>query len=83
MYSGYGIAFDKKGFWSFGNDEARNVVTFGVDCSSSFYTYNQKNDSSVLAEGGTFGINGSFGEPEKKFNINFSIAKAEFCLILH
>ena len=34
VYSGYGIAFDGKGFSSFGNDDARNVVIVGVDTSS-------------------------------------------------
>ena len=40
VYSGYGITFDGKGFWSFGNDDARNVVIFGVDTSSSSYIDN-------------------------------------------
>ena len=32
----------------------------------------------------TFGVNGSsIGAPEKKFNINFSIAKTKVCLSLH
>ena len=31
MYSGYGIAFDGAGSWDFGNDDARNVVIFGVN----------------------------------------------------
>ena len=37
----------------------------------------------VLGEGDTFGINGSFGAPEKKFSINFSKANTKFCLGLH
>ena len=40
VYSGYGIAFDGKGFWSFGNGYARNVVIFGVDTSSSSHIDN-------------------------------------------
>ena len=40
MYIGYGIAFDGKGFWSFSNDDARNVVIFGVDTSSSSHIDN-------------------------------------------
>ena len=83
MYTGYGIAFDEKGSWSFGNYEARNVVILSADISSSFYTYNQKNNFLILAEGGTFGINGKFSASEKTFNINFSIVKAELWLILH
>ena len=27
VYSGYGIAFDGEGEWSFGNDYDRNVIT--------------------------------------------------------
>ena len=31
MYSGYGIIFDSTGYWSFGNDIARNFIIFDVD----------------------------------------------------
>ena len=41
--SGYGIEFDGKVKWSFGNDDARNVMTFGVDNSSSSHTDNLNN----------------------------------------
>ena len=37
----------------------------------------------ILNEGDTFGINGSFGAPEKKFSINFSDANTKFSLSLH
>ena len=37
----------------------------------------------MLGEGPTYGINGSFGSPEKKFSINFSKANSKFCLCLH
>ena len=43
VYSGYGVAFDGKGEWSFGNDYARHKI-FGVDNSSSSHTDSQKND---------------------------------------
>ena len=66
VYSGYGIAFDGKGEWSFGNDYARNLIIFGVYNSSSSHADNLKNNFLVLGEGDTFGINGSFGAPEKK-----------------
>ena len=65
VYSGYEIAFDVNGERSFDNDFARNVVTFGVDNSSPFHTDNFKINFLVLGQGGTFGINGSFGVPEK------------------
>ena len=66
VYSGYVIAFDGKGDWSFGNDYARNVITFGVDNSSSSHADNLKNNFLILGEGDTFSINGSFAAPEKK-----------------
>ena len=59
MYSGYGITFDIAGSWSFNNDFVRNIITFGVDNSSSSQADNGKNK--LLGQGPTFGINGSFG----------------------
>ena len=82
VYSSYEKAFDGKCERSFGNDFARNVIMFGVDNSSSSHTENLKNYFLILFEGDTFGINGSFGAPEKKIDINFSQAKTklEFAL---
>ena len=37
----------------------------------------------MLDEGSTFGINGSFGSPEKKFSINFSKVNTKVWLSLH
>ena len=65
VYGGYRIIFDSEGEWSFGNDYARNVIIFGVNNSSSFHSDNHKNNFLILGEGPTFGINGSFGSPEK------------------
>ena len=65
-YSSYGIAFDGKGEWSFGNDFAENAIILGVENRSSSHSDNLKNDFLILGEGDTFGINGSFGGPEKK-----------------
>ena len=66
-YSSYGIAFDGAGSLNFVNDLAKNVAIFGVDSSSSYHTDNLKNNFRLLGEGPTYGINRSFGEPEKKF----------------
>ena len=66
MYSGYGIAFDGAGSWNLGNDFANNVAIFDVDNSSSSLIDNHKNTLLVLDEGPTYGINESFGSPEKK-----------------
>ena len=78
MHSGYGIAFDGKGTWSFGNGYDRNVVIFGVDNSSSSHMIIARIIFLLLGEGPTYGINGSFGSPEKKFSINFSKGKTKF-----
>ena len=39
-YYGYGIGFERKGTFSFGNGFGRNVIIFGVDMSSSPYIDN-------------------------------------------
>ena len=39
---GWGIVFDGKGIWSYDNDCARSVVSFGVDNTSSSHTDNNK-----------------------------------------
>ena len=83
MYSGYQIAFDKAGWRNFADDNARNVIIFGADNSSSSHADNRKNNYLVLGEGPTYGINGSFGATDKKFNTNFSKAKTIFCLRLY
>ena len=83
MFGGYGVVLDGKDMWSFGNDYTRNVIIFGADnCSSSHADY-CKNIFLVLGEGDTFGINGSFGVPEKKFSINFRKVKTRFDFSFH
>ena len=72
MFSGYGIAFDGRDWWSFGNGTARNVIIFGIDNSSSSNVGNLKNNFLILGLGPTFGINESFGSLEKKISINFT-----------
>ena len=83
IYNGWGIVFDEEGSWSFGNDFIRNVVTFGVDNSSSSHTYIQKNNSLVLGKGPTPGINNSTSAAETKSSINFGKENTKFYLSLH
>ena len=64
-------------FWY---DTARNVMIFGVDNSSLSHIDNCKNSFLILGLGPTFGINGSFGSPEKKNSINFTKPNTKFCL---
>ena len=63
--NGYGITFDSAGSWSFVNEFARNVIIIVVDSNSSFHSHNCKNNFLILGEVPTYGINGSFGLPEK------------------
>ena len=49
----------------------------------SSHSNNRNNNFLILGEGPTYGINESFGSPEKNFSINFSKANTECCLILH
>ena len=72
--------------WSFGNDFAINVIVFGVDNSSSsrISSHDKRNNSFLgLAKLSTDDINESISGAEKKFSVNFSKAKTEFCLSLH
>ena len=82
VYSGYRIAFDGKGEWSFGNDYAKNIISFSVDNSSSSHTDNCKSN---LISGKTpaISINGSLGSPDKIFGINFKKANTNIFFGLH
>ena len=43
-YYGYGIGFDRKWFFSTGDEVGRNVIIFGADMSSSSHTDNEKKE---------------------------------------
>ena len=49
-YSEYDIGFDKKGFFSIGDEVGRSVTIFGVDISSSPHIDNKKKDISILGK---------------------------------
>ena len=78
VYSGIEIALDGAGSWNLGNDDARNVVIYAVDKSSSSHADNLNNNFLVLGEGSKYGINGSYDVPEKTSGINFSKARTKF-----
>ena len=42
-HSGYGIGFDRKRFFSIGNEIGRNVIIFGVDMSRLQRLITEKN----------------------------------------
>ena len=66
MYSAYRLTFYDEDSWGFDDDTSRNVITFGVENSSSSHADNHKNIFLLLGEGLAFGINWRFGSPEKK-----------------
>ena len=71
-YSGYGIGFDRKGEFSFGNGFGRNCIIFGVDMSSSVHVDNKKNDILILSKGPTQGLDGTTLTAEILYSINFT-----------
>ena len=80
VYSRYKITFASGGKMNFDNDTAINVIIFGVVNSSSCHL---KNNILMLDKRPPFGINESFGAPEKKLDTNFSNAKTKICLNLN
>ena len=82
-YSGYGIGFDRHGSFSFpGTGLGRNVITFGVDMSSSMKIDNRKKDILILGKGPTQGLEHTLSK-EKMYSINFTVTGKKFCLSLH
>ena len=55
-YSGYGIGFDRRGRFSFGNGFGRNVIILGAYMSSSVHANNKTRNILVLAKGFIQGI---------------------------
>ena len=76
-YSGYGIAFDRKGEFSFGNTGfGRNCIMFGADLTNSSHANNRKNSILVLGNDFAQGLN-------NKRSLNFTENNKKFCLSLH
>ena len=56
-YFGYGIGFDRKGFFSHPSGGiGRNIIVFGVDLSLSSKTDKRKKDILILSKGPTQGL---------------------------
>ena len=55
-YSGYGIGFDRKGEFLFGNGFGQNVIIFGPDMSSSVHANNKTKNILVLGKDFTQGL---------------------------
>ena len=81
-YSAYGIGFDRETAFSFGNDFGKNVITFGVDMSSSTKIDSRKKGILILGRGPTQGIESTLSA-EKMYSTNFTKKNTKFCLSLH
>ena len=81
-YSGYGIGFDRKWFFSLGNEIGRNVIIFRVEINSSPHIDNKKKYILVLGKGPTQGLEHTT-TAEKFYLINFTKNKRKICLSLH
>ena len=82
-YSGYGIDFDRKGQFSFGNGFVRNCIIFGADMSSSVHVDNKKKDILILVQGLTQELDGTTLTAEKLYSINFTENNKNICFSLH
>ena len=77
-YSGYGIGFDRKRKFSFGNGFGQKVIIFGVDISSSVHANNKTKSILVLGEGITQSVDDTTLTAEKKYSINFTENNKKF-----
>ena len=76
-YSGYGIEFDRKEFFSIGNEIGKNVIIFGVDMSSLAKIDTRKKDILILGKGPTQGLKHMLSSG-KLYLINFTKEKTKF-----
>ena len=84
MYSGYSIGFASRPLFSLPNfDFGKNVISFGVDMSSSVHTNNKKKVALILDKRPTQGLDDTTLTVGAQYSINFSRSKKEFCLNVH
>ena len=90
-YTGYGLCFDEGGKFGHtvrqGNFDrttnAKNVIIFGVDMSSSIHATNRANKIYVMGKDFIQGFNGTTIYAEKLFYNNFTKFGVNFVLSLH
>ena len=90
-YTGYGLCFDEGG--EFGHTvrqgnfnrvtNAKNVIIFGVDTSSSIHATNRANNIYAMGKELIQGINGTTIYAEKLFHNNFTEFGVKFVLSLY
>ena len=82
-YCGYGIGFDRKEEFSFGNGFGRNSIILGADMSSSIHDNNKAKNILVLGKDFVQGSYNTTIYAEKLYSINFTENNNKFCLTLH
>ena len=82
-YSGYGIGFDRKGEFSFGNGFGKNCIILGEDMSSSVHAINKTKNILVLGKDLVQRLDNTIIYAEKLYSINFTKNNKKFCLSLH
>ena len=82
-YFGYGIGFDRKGEFSFGNGFGKNIIIFGTDMSSSVHANNRTKNILVLGKDFAQGLDNIKIYAEKLYSINSTKTNTKFCLSLH
>ena len=85
-YSGYGISFDSGSSFSHPTSEylnAKNVIVFGCDLSSSAHPINRKNNILVLGKDFIQGVNGTTIYSESMCKTDFTEQNKKFVLSLH
>ena len=82
-YSRYGIGFDRKGEFSFGNGFGRNCIILGEDMSSSVHANNKTKNILVLGKDFVQGLDNTTIYAEKFYSNNFTENNEKYCLSLH
>ena len=82
-YSGYGVGFDRRDEFSFGDGFGQNVIILGADMSSSVHANNKTKNILVLGKGFTQGLDNATIYAEKIHPINFTKTNTKFFLSLH
>ena len=82
--SGDGIGFDYRSEFSLTDSSVdKNVISFGVDMSSSVHIDNKNKYILMLCKGATRGLDNTTLTAEAEYFINFSRPQRKFCSSLH
>lgn len=81
LYSGYGIRFNTRAFFSINGELGKNASSFGRDKCLSLHTGNRKKDILNLWEGATDVLNDTKITAEAKNSINIKNKPRNFLLL--